>query len=107
MDEIPHFNYPFRFTSSGHAETVEQGSDDDYIAQVMAVLKTPLGARIELLNFGISDQALSESGPNLREISDAINTWVPDFPFDVVGDNSELEDLVGRVRVSPKDGDDA
>lgn len=51
----PHFDLPFRFTGSGHAVTIEQGTEKDIKNCVNAALRTTRGTRLYVPNFGIED----------------------------------------------------
>jgi phage baseplate assembly protein W len=73
--DVPHFDYPFRFNANGHAAVVEQDSEEDIIACILAIIKTPLGFREDLPDFGIADPLFSEKTINIADIKSALNIW--------------------------------
>lgn len=53
---VPHFNFPFQFDKqTGHAQMVEQDTDEDVTNCVYAACLTTRGTRFFVPNFGISD----------------------------------------------------
>lgn len=56
MVDIPHFDLPFRFDSSGHAVEADQDSLEDVTNCVAAIFRTRHGERLERPLFGIPDQ---------------------------------------------------
>ena len=59
MTDIPHFDLPFRFLSTGHAAVAEQDSEEDVINCVTAIARTTRGSREDLPSFGIDDQTFA------------------------------------------------
>lgn len=53
MTDVPHLDYPFRLSASGHALVNEQDSIEDIESCLQTILLTERGARIELPEFGI------------------------------------------------------
>ena len=101
MTDIPHFAVPFRVMNGGVA-TVEQDSDDDILACVETVLRTPVGNREEQPDFDITDltfktdpaeinlecqQALDELEPRAHAIPEA-----------------EINELIATVRIGAQIG---
>jgi hypothetical protein len=74
MTDVPHFDYPFRFVTGGHAAVVEQDSAEDVLNCVTAIVKTKVGDRIESPTFGIPDPTFEAQPLDLGLISDAILT---------------------------------
>jgi len=71
MTVIPHLALPLRVID-GHLATVEQDSEADILQCVRVVLLTPRGARDELPEFGVPDQAFHQGGADIAEIDAAI-----------------------------------
>jgi hypothetical protein len=53
VTNIPHFDFPFRFSPNAHAAVVEQDSVAEIESCLMTILLTEEGQRIELPEFGI------------------------------------------------------
>jgi len=51
----PHFDMPFRMTGSGSFAVVEQDSEKDVMNCIEAILRTQIGSRFYVPNFGIED----------------------------------------------------
>lgn len=69
MTRVPHFDYPFRFsTASAHAVEVEQDSVEDIIDCIQTSLLTNKGDRIELPEFGISNPLFELQPLNLDDL---------------------------------------
>lgn len=101
---IPHFDLPFRFGVSGEsAAVVQQGSQQDVRNCVEAIIRTPVGSRLHVPNFGIDDptfltsplqttnieQQVIANEPRavvaLDSIVDEINTMADDITAEVSG----------------------
>lgn len=94
MADIPHFASPFRMDGPA-AATIEQDSDEDLLLNVATLLRTEVGSRDELPEYGITDPAFrSEIGPDLL---DTIREWEPRVEADA---DEEIIDLVNRVEVT-------
>jgi len=61
--KTPHFRTPFNVVGGKVAE-VEQDSDREIDQCIEAVLRTPVGARIEDPEFGRPDEVFKTLGPN-------------------------------------------
>lgn len=104
--DVPHFDYPFRFLSDGHAATVEQDTDDDHLAQAMAILKTPLGFRMELPEFGVAEHVFDELplGHATEDYRVALEMWMDsDALEDIIEEYSTLDRFVTHIVVQLKD----
>lgn len=77
MNRIPHFDYPFRFSSQGHAVVVEQDSIEDIENCLLAIIKTEVGQRIELPQFGIQSPLFSLQPIPLDPIYNAVTDQEP------------------------------
>jgi phage baseplate assembly protein W len=74
---IPHFAFPARFDASGHLATVEQDSLDDVAACVEATLRTRVGERVELPQFGVFDLAFRQQPVPLEQLVAQVVAWEP------------------------------
>lgn len=105
MTEVPHFSLPFKFqldqNGEMHACENEQDSIDDITDCVEAIVRCPLGYRIELPEFGIRDQTFSEGGLNVEEIQVAITQWEPRADVLIEDDETYLEQFVSVARIKP------
>jgi phage baseplate assembly protein W len=107
MPDTPHFAIPFRRTPDGKSVVVtEQDSIDEVGDCVFALLTTPLGARLDLPEFGVLDQTFQEGGVDLNEIQSAIAQW--EERADVLIDQQPdlLDKWVERVTVTVSGRDD-
>jgi phage baseplate assembly protein W len=75
VTDIPHFSLPFRFGGPA-AAVAEQDSLEEIADCCAAVLRCPLGFRVELPEFGLPDQTFLNQ-PQRREIREALATWEP------------------------------
>lgn len=91
--EVPHFDYPFRFGQGGHAVCVEQDSDADIRNCVVAILKTPIGARLDLGDFGAPDQVFREGGINTDQLLSVLRRWEDRAEYTMT-----LQQLVGLAQ---------
>lgn len=99
--DSPHFRFPFKFTAAGPADVMEQDSSEDIAQCVEIILRFPLGMRIDIPEFGISDQTFREKGPDLNELRTAIARWEP--RADIVMDQT-LDELIGRAHIKLRGG---
>lgn len=96
---VPHFDYPFRFNADGHAAANEQDSEDDILACAIAILKTPLGFRDDLPDFGIAETLFTEGPIDVEEIRAALEMWEERAIFTVMEDPVTLDNLVRLIKV--------
>lgn len=94
MADIPHFAHPLRIVG-GSAQTIEQDSDEDLLLCVSTLLRTEIGSRDELPEYGIEDLAFM---PDVTgDITDAIREWEPRVEANT---DQEIDDLINRVEVT-------
>lgn len=93
---IPHFAFPLRIDGSGHLATVAQDSVDDILSCVYMALKTPIGSRVYVPNFGVDDYTFSNAPVRLAEIQAQI---VASEPRAEVGLSEKVQELVETVVV--------
>jgi phage baseplate assembly protein W len=96
MAVIPHFQFPLRIDGSGHIATVEQDSTEDILSCVYVALKTPIGSRPYVPNFGVDDYTFSNAPVQISEIQAQIIASEPRAEIDL---SEEISDLVERVVV--------
>jgi hypothetical protein len=105
MTDVPHFALPFKFVPDGHGNVTaavnEQDTLEDVTACVTAIVKTPLGYREELPNFGLRDMTFSEGGVNGDEVQVAIQQWEPRADVMIEEDNSLLQYFVSIANILP------
>lgn len=76
MADIPHFNFPFRF-SGAHVAVVEQDSMDDVANCVEIIFMTPIGWRPEAPTFGVPDFAFMKQPIGEDFLTDIISSQEP------------------------------
>ncbi len=77
MPDIPQFRVPFQINGSAAAE-IEQDTDEDILACVETILRTPTGTRLEHPQFGLDDPAFATQPALIEaEILEAIEEWEP------------------------------
>jgi phage baseplate assembly protein W len=96
MAVIPHFVFPLRIDGSGHIATVEQDSTEDILSCVYVALKTPLGTRPYVPNFGVDDYTFSQAPVRLSEIQAQIVASEPRADVDL---SEQITDLVDKIVV--------
>lgn len=74
MPTTPHLAVPLTFTGSC-LRAVEQDSDEEVEACILGILRTPLGWRTDLPEFGTPDPAHEQGGPSLIEIERSVALW--------------------------------
>lgn len=105
MADVPHFAVPFKFSfgSDGflHADVNEQDSIEDITACVEAIVRTPIGFREELPEFGIRDQTFTEGMINSEDMVVAIAQWEPRAEILIEEDASMLNQFIAIARIKP------
>jgi hypothetical protein len=91
----PHLAFPPRIGSGGHLDTVEQDSDEDILACVYVALKTPIGTRLYVPNFGVSDYTFGFVVP-VSELQTEIQTSEPRANTEL---SQEIDNLIEQVVV--------
>lgn len=77
MAQVPHIKLPLTLTGSG-TSVVEQDSDEEIRQCVEMILRTQVGSRIEMPEFGIEDLAFSRSTDHIEEeVLRAVEEWEP------------------------------
>lgn len=74
--EIPHLKMPLTVVD-GRALAVEQDSDEEILQAAETVLRYEIGHRVDLPDFGLSDQAFRQGGADREEVREAIEAWEP------------------------------
>ncbi len=94
------FQLPFDFDSSGVARTVGKDSAADIDGCVEAILRTPLGSRLERPTFGVPDMTFRTNGPDPVPVREAIERDEPRARFAIAADESDLAAMIGRIQVT-------
>lgn len=97
----PKLAVPFRLTNDGkRAQVIEQDSLEEVTQCVEAILKTPIGSRLENPDFGISDQTFQEGGADLDDLALSIIQWEPRADVVLERTPEVLETWVDNVNIS-------
>jgi phage baseplate assembly protein W len=72
MADVPHFDLPFRFGSDGHAAVVEQDTFEEIRNCVVAIVRTVVGQREEMPEFGVPDLTFELQPLHIEKITEAI-----------------------------------
>jgi phage baseplate assembly protein W len=101
--DTPQFDLPFRFEAKDdgtvQAAVVEQDSTQDVLNCVEAVLRTPLGYREELPDFGVEDPTFRQMPVDPSRIAQAIERWEPRANITVDSYPDSLDEALAHVRV--------
>lgn len=97
MADVPHFDIPFRFDTTGHAVTVEQDSLEEISNCVEAVMRTIIGQRIEAPDFGIPDPTFSTQPLALQQIIDAVLVQEPRAALLLEQHPSQFDQLIDII----------
>lgn len=100
MTDIPHFALPFRVENGAVAES-EQDTNDEIADCVQAIVRYPLGYRIELPGFGVPEQEFQQGGADPIVIQAQIDTWEPRAGALTT---AEIDALVATVHVTVTGG---
>jgi hypothetical protein len=100
--DVPRLKMPLRYVG-GRAELVEQDSDDEVAQCAEAIVRTPIGHRLDLPDFGIDDQAFRENGADLPGIGGAIERYEPRART-LLDRPGAIEDLVDRIVITTTAG---
>jgi phage baseplate assembly protein W len=94
---VPHFSFPFRFSGSDFA-VVEQDSKKEIEDCTEAVLRTPVGSRLDQPELGIPDETFTQLGPNpsAAVYLDAVEQFEP--RAHLLGE-AEIEAVTKRVTI--------
>lgn len=94
----PHFDFPFRLSGSGRSAVyVEQDSDEEVTDCVEVLLRTPVGSREEVPDYGTPDYVFRQGGVEVSDLTDVIAHWEPRAGASVESDT--IVDLVQTVRI--------
>lgn len=100
MTASPHFAFPFRLGRGGKFAVVAEDSLDEITQNVEVILRTQIGTRLEIPDFG-TDTLLFEQqgGSDLDEVLVQVTEWEPRATVVAEESPDRLDDLVRRVRV--------
>jgi phage baseplate assembly protein W len=99
MIENPHFDYPFRFGADGHAICLEQDDPDEIRNCVVVLLKTPIGTRMDVPDFGVPEQLFRMGGIREEIVLNALRAWEPRAAYTMTLDT--IRDLAQVATVYP------
>lgn len=96
---IPKLRIPFDFEEGhGHFARIEQDSEEEISQCVEAVLRTPLGSRVDEPEYGIPDAAFTQGDVDLGRIGQAVREWEPRAAFGI--DEEYLAEELRHIRVN-------
>ncbi len=101
MTDIPQFSLPLRLDGNGDFAVNEQDSLDEITDCVQAIVRYPLGYRIEKPDFGVPEQEFQQGGADAQTIRRQIDKWEP-RARETVG--ATLDELVANVRIDVEGG---
>ena len=105
MTDVPHFTVPFKFEFGPdgflHAAVNEQDSIEDITACVEAIVRTPIGFRQELPEFGIRDQTFTQGMINSDDVVVSLGQWEPRAEILIEEDASMLDQFIAIARITP------
>jgi phage baseplate assembly protein W len=98
---VPQLAYPLRIDpASGTFAVVEQDSVDDVAGCVEVVLRTRVGDRDELPEFGIPDLTFLELPLDLDDLVDMVSLWEPRAELLIEEAPQVLNDLTTRLQIT-------
>jgi phage baseplate assembly protein W len=95
----PHFDIPFRFTSSGGVALVEQNTFDDIANCVEVIVRTPLGFRDDAPEFGFPDLALLQQPIITKDLVDLVQAQEPRSVVLISERPDFFDNLIDRVTI--------
>jgi len=93
---IPHFAFPPQIRSDGHLSVVEQDSHEDILGCVYVALKTDIGSRLYVPEFGVSDYTFNNAPIPRDKLMAEIQTSEPRAIPDI---QVEVDELIEKVQV--------
>lgn len=107
---VPHISLPFRFVPyvdqrgelRYEAAVNSQGSDAEVADCIEAILRYPVGYRLERPEFGTPDQLFKAPGPDSAEIRRSVEEWEPRTIVAVATAMERFDELVDDVYVDYK-----
>ena len=96
--QIPHFDLPFRYNKTAPAVN-EQGSENDIVACVVAVLRTVPGQFLDLPAFGLEDLTFSQEPLTSTAIATAVAKWEPRANALVTTNISRFDEAVEEANI--------
>lgn len=97
--QVPHLRVPIRF-EAGRAALVEQDTQEEIEQCVEAIIRYPLGYRLDQPDFGVADPAFSQAPVGTEDLEAAIMTWEPRADALLEENPDSLDSLVDRIRVA-------
>lgn len=99
----PHIAWPFSLEASGRSlKYHEQDSDDEIFDCVEVILRTPIGVRIEIPDYGSRQQEFASPGARREELIAAVARWEERAELVIERNPDLLDELVDRLRVGVK-----
>jgi hypothetical protein len=96
--EVPHFDFPFTFTTARHAGVEEQDSLDDVINCILVALLVEPGSRVEVSDFGVPDQVFENQPLNLPLIISSVELYEQRAEQTMSQAPDRLDPLIARIQ---------
>lgn len=96
-----HFDLPFRFSPQGNAVVVEQDTSEDIRNCVEAAVRTPIGTRFYVPEFGITDPTFSMSPISMKALQAQLQNSEPRARTEL---QEWITQLVARIRIGVDTG---
>ena len=95
----PHFDLPFRFLVSGGVAQSEQDSFDDVCNCVEAICRTPLGFRVDNLDFGFANLEMLTQPILSTDVMENVGAQETRAAFVFTEQPDQLDILIDRITV--------
>lgn len=95
-NSIPHFAFPLIVANGGHMATVDQDSDEDILSCVYMALKTPVGSRPYVTDFGVDDYTFKQATDAYDDLLAQIQLSEPRASAYL---STEIDELIETVTV--------
>jgi len=97
MADVPHFSFPFRF-STPQVAVSEQDSLDEIGDCVLVTLLCPQGYRTDLPEFGLPDPTFSSPEVDVDVMRRTVEFWEPRALTAFASQPDQLDVLIARVQ---------
>lgn len=100
MADTLRLTWPLQFDArTGHLKAAEQGSGDDLVSCVEAVLRTRIGDRMEHPEFGTFDLRFQQLPVDLDTVVAHVARWEPRARLLAEQDPSKFAELLARLNI--------
>jgi hypothetical protein len=99
MADVPHFDMPFRFNPNNHPAVVEQDEYKDVQNCVECLLRTQIGDRVELPDFGHDDWTFDVQPVDLGGLMQNISIHEPRAISAIEQQPDWIDPLIAKVQI--------